>query len=187
MAISNADFVAFLKRNPISVGCGVLSLILAIAIFYRSSAVPEAMTTLDEKSREGARLATNLRNATQLPEQLEQLNTAVKAIDARLVRAADLAQNLQYFYRLEAETGVKLIDLRQNQTAASAKPAAGALGGVGFTISMQGEYFALLEVIRRLENGTHYARVINCNLRGSGPDRTGPVNLAMDVELLGMP
>lgn len=187
MAISNADFIAFLKRNPISVGCGVLSVLLALAIFYRSSGVPEAMTQLDEKSREGARLAANLRNAAQLPEQLEQLTIAAKAIDARLVRATDLAQNLQYFYRLEAETGVKLIDLRQNQPSASTKPAAGALGGIEFTISMQGEYFALLDVIRRLENGTHYARVINCNLRGSGPDRTGPVSLALDVELLGLP
>lgn len=185
--ITNAELSALIRRNPISFGCGLVAVVLGVALFYRSSGVPELTALLEEKSREGSRLAANLRNGALLPEQLEEITAAARAIEGRLVRASELAQNLQYFYRLEAETGVKLLELRQLPPASAAKTAAGALTGIAFGVSLQGEYFAVLEFVRRLENGAHFSRVVTSSLSGSGPDRTAPVKLALDLELLGQP
>ena len=41
----------------------------------------------------------------------------------RMVRVGQLAENLQYFYRLESETDSKLIDLRQDPWAPPSKNA----------------------------------------------------------------
>lgn len=185
--MTNADLVAFAKRHPISISCALLAVVLGAGTFYRSSELPEVTARFEEKSAEGGRLSANVRNGNQLPEQLEQLTAAGAGIGARFVRGSELAQNLQYFYRLETDTGVKLLELRQNTSSAAAKSESAALRGVGFTVALQGEYFAVLDFIRRLESGAHFPRVMSASLSGSGPDRTGPVRLSLEIELLGHP
>lgn len=185
--ISNEELLAFVKRHPVCVASAALAVVFGAITFYRSSSEPELLAALDEKSREGRRLAANLRNGAQLSEQLAQLTTATAAIETRLVRASELANNLQFFYRLEAETGVKLLDVRQNSPSAAARNAAtaGGLGGVPFSVSVEGEYRAVLEFLRRLDHGVHYCRIMSGNVSGSGADRSGPVKLSVELELLG--
>ncbi len=187
--ISNEEAIALVRKNPIATGCLAAALLLGAGIYWRSEAVPAQQAELEQKSVEGRRIARNVRYAAQLPEQLTAMNEAVAAIEPRLVRADELANNLQYFYKLEAETGVKLTDLRQlappaaGRAGKAATPAA-AFGAVGFTVSLQGEYMALLDFLRRLENGVHYSRVTLASASVISPDRTGPLSLQLTVELL---
>jgi hypothetical protein len=187
MSISNEQVVAFLKKNPIGVGCGVLSLLMAAAIYFRSDQLPAAQAVLDQKSTEADRHAINVRYAVQLKEQLEALNTADRAIDARLVRAAQLATNTQYFYRLETDTGVKLLNISQTTTTAqAAKMTKTNFVPIGFNLNAQGTYLQLLDLLHRLENGAHYCRIISANTVkvGSGGDND-LLTLGLSVELLG--
>lgn len=180
--MTTAELLASVKKNPISFGCGALALALGLAIYFRSSDLPKNAAELEQKAAEGERLAANVRNGAQLSEQLAALTGATKTINERLVRAADLAQNLQYFYKLEAETGTKLIELRQvTNPTGKAVP----LSGIAFTVSVRGDYFAVLDFLRRLEGGPHFSRVLSASMGLTGPDRTAPVTLTLGVELLG--
>lgn len=183
--MTNAEFVELIKRNPIRVISGVLAVLCGAGVYYVNDRIDIATQTLAQKTAEGDRLATNVKFSAQLPEQLEALTAANAAIQARAIQASQLANNLQYFYRLETESGVELIDLRQiTVMTRSSKTSA---NGVGFAISVKGDYATLLGWLRRLENGPHFCRVMTASMGLPGVDRAAPPTLAVSVELFGQP
>lgn len=184
--MTNEQLVALIKKNPVSVGCGVLSLALAVGLYFRSGGIPEAEAVLAEKTAQSERYTLNLTNAAQLKEQHEELVAANKAIDARIIRLSQLGINTQFFYKLERETGVKLVDNRQTSVAAAAKGKTTFIP-VAFAISAQGTLPQLLDFLRLLESGSHYSRVMTATLTGSPANRSGPLTLALTLELLGLP
>lgn len=187
--ISNEQLFAFVRKNPITLGCAVVAIGLGVAIYLRGQGIPTAEDELDKKSTEGRRLELNLKNSAQLNEQVTAMGEAIAQIEPRLVHADELANNLQYFYKLEAETGTKLADLRQlgAPKPKGGKPAAGSFAPVAFSASVQGEYAAVLDFLRRLENGEHFVRVNNAAINLTTADRSGPIMLQLDLELLGQP
>lgn len=187
--MTNQEAIALVKKNPVSFGCGVLVLGLALAIYFRGDKLPEATAELAQVSEEGQRLATNIRHAAKLDEQLAALAEADQEIGQRIIRSGELAQNLQLFYKLEAETGTKLSELRQLPPPAKASGAKTTYVPVAFGFSVQGEYPALLEFMRGLECGGVYCRVLTANLAHAEAtlDRAGPLRLDLSLELLGQP
>ena len=184
--MSKDELLAFVRKNPIGIGCGLLSLVVGGCAYYRSGQVAESEAELSQKSMEGQRLASNLRNANQLQEHYEALVAANKVIDARLVRASQLTINLRYFYKIESETGVKLTTDPRISPPAVKKDAKAAFVPLPCNLSVQGTLPQLLGFLRRLESGTHYCRVLTFSLAGS-VDRNSPLNLSVSVELLGLP
>jgi hypothetical protein len=182
MSPAGKSFVATFKKHPVGFGCGLLCLLLIVGIYHRRSAIPEREAVLEERVSEGNRLSQNLRHSAQLKEQHDALVAANAEIDGRAVRLASLATNLEYFYRLETDTGIKLLDLRQ-MTPATARggPATKHLR-VPFAVSVQGEYAKVMNFLRRLENGPHFCRINSATLNGAAE-----VTLTLSLELLGLP
>lgn len=178
--MTGPQVITWMKRNPIPVGAGLLSLALAATIFLRSDLVPEANATLDAKSTEARRYDLNLTNSTQLKEHYEAMAGATKEIESRLIRPSQLGINQQYFYRLESEYGVKLSELRQDSRTQSQ----GSFIAVPFALTVQGDFPAVVGFVQGLENGAHYCRVLSASCTA---DRTGPVTLVLNLELLGQP
>lgn len=191
MAISNEQVGALFKKNPVVTGAVFVCLVLIGAIYFRLDAMPEATTELEARSDEGRRLAENIKNSVQLTEQLAAVTEANKEIDTRLVRTGQLANNLQYFYRLESDTGAKLLDLRQSAPPRVVLKTAKV--PVGFTVAVQGSYLQVFEFLRRLESGTHYCRVMSASLApidevgSTGLLRPTNARLTLNLELLGTP
>jgi hypothetical protein len=185
--MSNEQLFALIKKNPLSVGCAVLALLIGVVIYLRGDLVAETTKLLEEKTAEGERLNANVNNAAQLPEQLAAITEARAEIEKRFVRGIDLAQNLQYFYRLEADTGAKILTLRQNPPASVKPGAKAALGPVSFSVSFQGPYFTVMEFLRRLENGLHYSRITAAGISTTAANRNGPLTVSVTVELFGQP
>lgn len=190
--ISNDALIGWIRGNPVIMGSLVLSAALGGGIYYRSSARPEAEQLIEQKSAEGRRLAFNVKNSAQLPDHLAAMSAAIAEIEPRLVRGDELAKNLQYFYKLEAETGTKLLDLRRSGNASVALPAPkGAakpsFSAIPFTLSVEGDYPSLLEFLRRLETGVHFSRTTLASMSVIGPERSGHLSLQLSVELLGQP
>ncbi|MDB6167996.1 MAG: hypothetical protein JWM88_860 [Verrucomicrobia bacterium] len=188
--ITNEKVTTFVKGNPVSVACGVLALILIAGSYFRAGKLPEAERGLDEKSTLGRRIDTNIKNGAQLPEQLATITTAREEIETRLVRPDELAKNQQYFYKLETDTGVKLVGLRQNSLAA---PKAGAAKAnyvpVGYEVVVRGDYAKLLDFIRRVENGPRFCRITiaTINVVGGSRDRPNDLTVTLGLDLLGQP
>jgi hypothetical protein len=184
---ANTQLIEFVKKSPVSVGCAVLSLALIIAAYFRWDYKAEAAALLEQKSTEAARLSANLKNAGQLKEQYDSLLASEKEIESRLIRASQLTTNNQYFYKLESETGVKLLDLRAaGLTAAQKKDPPKGYIPLSFQVSVQGEYAQVLKFLRQLESGAHYCRVLTASC-AVGQDRDALLTLTLNLELLGLP
>lgn len=185
--MSNEELIAFIKKNPIGIACFVLALALFGGWYYRSGDVPAKDQELQQKSAEAQRYALNLANATQLQEQYDTLLAANKEVAARLV-SKDIGKNYQYFYKLENESGAKLVtDPRQAASTSSGKGAVkSSYQPVQFSVSVQGSLSQVLGFLRRLESGAHYGRVLGATCTVP-QDRSLPLSLVLSLELLGLP
>lgn len=185
--MTNEELIAFLRKNLIAVICAVVTVAIGFTIYYRTDALPNAEKVLADKTKEGELLAANIEDSSQLKEQQAAMVEANQVIADRMIQVGQLADNLQYFYRLESETGTKLLDLRQNAWSPPAKGAPKTFfTPVGFTVNVQGDYAKLLDLLRRLEAGEHYCRVISCDIKPAATDtRGGQLVVFINLELLG--
>jgi hypothetical protein len=185
--MSNAELMALVKKHPISVGGGVVALLLGAGIYFRSSELPNAEEELTQKAAEAERHGANVKNATQLKEQVDALAAANKEIDSRLVRGGQIAINTQFFYKLSSETGVKLNDFRQSPPGPPGKGPKAVFTPVGFTVSATGTLAQLIDFLHRLESGAHYCRVVGSTISGAAGNRDSPLTMTLNLELLGLP
>jgi len=185
--MTNEKLFALIKRNPVGVGCGLFVLAIGMLGYFRLDLLPNAALQLEQKAAEGERFNANVKNSGQLPEQLAAIIEARSEIEKRLIRAVELPKNLQYFYRLEAETGVKLLSLAQNPVPPAKPGAKLPLSGVGFTVSFQGSYLVALDFLRRLESGIHYSRLMSVNMGSPAGNRNAPLTVSLSLELLSQP
>ncbi len=185
--MTNQELAALIKKNPVSFGCIALSVVLIAAIYFRSGEISAAEAELAQKSAEGDRLATNVKFSAQLKEQYEAVVAANKEIDTGMVRASQVGANTQYFYELEKETGVKLVDIRQVTTVATLpKGGKNAFVPIGYSVSAQGTLSQLLDLLRLIEGGVHYSRILTATCSGATTTR-GLLTLTLTLELLGLP
>ena len=184
--MTNEEALTLIRKNPISLGCGALSFLLAIGSYLRMESLPDAEAELTQKSAASERVALNIKHAAQLKEQAESMVAANAAIDKRVIRASQLGNNTQYFYQVESATGVKILDLRQT-TATVAKPAKGTYAPVSFAVTVQGSFPQILGFLRQLEGGAHYSRVLTATCSTNAAARASPLTLALTLELLGLP
>lgn len=183
--MTNAELLAFVKKNPISVGCGLLALALTATIYLRAEAIPEAEEVLAQKTVTAERYALNIKYSAQLKDQLESLVGANKEIDARILRATQLGTNTQYFYKLQSDTGVKLLDFRQGTAGAPAKGK--SFVAIPFSVSVQGTLPQVMNFLRELESGAHYCRILTASCAGNAGARSLPLTLTINLEMLGLP
>ena len=184
--MSNEELLAFLRKNVISVACVVVSIALGFGIYYRMDLLPNAEKVLAERTQQGELLAANIEDSAQLKEQHAAIVAANEAIDNRMIRVGQLAENYQYFYRLESETNTKLTgNPRQIPLPPAPKNAPKTnFVAVPFALTAQGDYAQLVDLLRRLESGEHYCRVITCYLRPVSDMRGGQLQLNLNIELL---
>lgn len=189
--MTGADLIALAKKHPVGVACLLVIIACGVALYFRADAISVSQAEYEAKSAEAAKMISNVANAPGLPEQLAELQELGQEIDARLVKAGQLAVNLQYFYKLEADHGVKFLDVRQNSPVRPARGAAPKTNfvPVPFSLSVEGNYDQLVKFLTDLQNGRHLCRINSAvfskgNLTSSG----SPVmTLALSVELLGQP
>lgn len=196
--MTGADLIALIKKQPIAFGCAFVALVCGVLLYLRSDAVDTARQTYEAKDGEAQKMEANVRHLAGLPEETGQVQEAGRQLEARLVRAGQLASNLQYFYRIENETGVKLLDVRQNPIPA-ARPGAprGTYAPVPFAVAIQGTFPQIYSFLRRIETGPQFARFnqITFNkLEATAATTTGTtaasgdlMSVTLFIELLGTP
>lgn len=180
-----ADIIARVKKQPIGFACGAICLLCAGWLYYRSDEIDKRQAEYKTTAEKAAVIKSNVGFAKNLPEQVAELQVSTKELEGRLVRAGQLAVNLQYFYKLEAENEVKLLDVRQNPVAKSAK---GTYLGIPYNVNVQGSYKQVMAFLQRLEKGRHFCRINTANFTkalGSADGTPPGMTLALTLELLG--
>jgi len=186
--MTNEQLFALLKKHPIGFGCGLLAVICAVVLYLRGDLIAENQTEADKQAASAARALTNIKNATNLPEQLAEAQAMTKELEDRLMRAGQLASNLQYFYKLEAENEVKLLDVRQGSVASGKGAGQKNYSGVPYTVSIQGGYKQVMQFIQRLEAGRHFCRFINASFsKQTGTAYAQGMAVTLNIEILGTP
>lgn len=184
MASLNDQIPPVLRKHPVSAICGVVIVVLLVVLYFRSGAADEVRARLDEQSELGKKLNNNITYGTQLREQLAEVTAANSQVAQRAVKVGELATNLGYFYRLESELGIQLLDLRPLASPAPAKNAPKTTYGEAlFAVSVSGDYRQMIEFLRQMENGQYFCRISEATLtrRADVPNK---LTLTLKVGLL---
>lgn len=187
---AGAELQTLVKKHPVTAVAVLVSIACGVLLYVRSSGIAERSDLATRKAEEAEKMQTNISNSSGLQEQTEKAQEATKEIEARLVRASQLAINLQYFYKLESDSGVKILDVRQSPVPA---PRAGAPAttyvGIPYTVSVQGTFAQTLSFLKRIETGRHFCRfqTVTYTKAGTVGRAADLMNLSVNLELLGQP
>lgn len=181
MSLNSRALAQKIRQYPLLVICIVVVLALLATLYIRSDLIDLQKKELEKHVTDNRRQRINITNSALLQDQLDYLVQANAAVRNRSMSATGLAQNLQYFYRLEAEVGIKYLDLRPAPRPAAAKGA--SYVPVGYTVNVQGEFLQIIKFLRHLEQGAYFCRVNSALLAGS--DEVYTLNL--NIDLLGTP
>ncbi len=181
--MTSADLTVLVRKHPVGVGCLLVIIACGALLYLRSGNIIASQAELDASSAQAAKMSANVRNANGLSEQLSEIQALSKELDSRLMKASQLAVNLQYFYKLETENEVKLVDVRQGAFPRNTKT---LYTGVPFNVSVQGPFTNVMNFLSRLQNGRHFCRINSANFTKAGASG-GDIALALNLELLGQP
>jgi hypothetical protein len=181
--MTSADLAVLVKKHPVGVGCLLVIIACGALLYWRSGNIAASQAELDASSAQAAKMIANVRNANGLAEQVTEVQALSKEMDSRLMKAGQLAVNLQYFYKLETENEVKLVDVRQGAFPRNTKT---LYAGVPFSVSVQGPFTNVMNFLNRLQNGRHFCRINTANFTKAG-EAGADITLALNLELLGQP
>lgn len=176
-----------LRSNLPGVALGGLVLLLGAATFWRSDALGAVEQELAKKQAAANRLGRNAKLAAQLPEQAKALAAARQAVEARILRGAEIGPHAEFFYRVEREAGVKFTELRPLPPPQLPKGAAPRFVPVPFTLSLQGTWPQLLAFLDLLESDDRYVRLQAVSVMANPGNRQEALTASLAVELLGRP
>ena len=185
--MTGADLSAILKKHPLSVVCGLITVVCAALLYYRADNITASQAELEARTAEANKMIANVRNSANLAEQVTEIQAQRKELEGRLMKAGQLAVNLQYFYKLETETEVKLADVRQGNISRNGR---GQFAGIPFSVTVEGTYAQVVNFLGRLQAGRHFCRITSANFtKASGSNMPGAADmtLSLNLELLGQP
>jgi len=183
MSLDNQAVFSALKKYPLLATCCVISLGLALTLYFRSALSSEQKANLDKYALEAKGLQANVVNSTHLTEQLNFLIQANNAAQARTLSAEGVADKLQYFYRLESETGIRYLDLRAGSKVVVNKKSPSTYVPLNYILSVEGEFGQIINFLRNLEQGPYFTRITSASSSGSG----GIVKISLNLDILGVP
>lgn len=182
--------IIFLKKHPVGVGCALLAVVMAVLTFVRGGNVTDLQALSEDRATAGSRLKNNLRYSAELDEHLAIVKEAVEKVETKVINPGALATNQQFFYRLEQELGITLVNLQQAAVDDSSTDS--EYTPVPYVVSVRGTYLQIVNFLQRLEQGDRVIKFISTNFspsRGAEAQDADPYNppivLTLDLELLG--
>ncbi len=183
MSLDSKVFVAILRKNPVLSGCALTSVVLLLIIYFRFDLISSAQEELDQKNAEGKKYHANVVNGSQLTAQLAEVVAANRSVHERAMHPGDLAKNLQYFYHIEAATGVKYTDLKIHAVTKDNKLDAKTYIPIGCSITVQGEFSKIIVFLKHLEQGFYFYRLNTMVATTVGAN----ITLTLNVDFIGQP
>ena len=141
MSITPKEILAFVKRYPVGVVCGLVGVIMLAGLYLRSDRADDLSDQSKQLEEQSKKILGEIRNGANIAEQYAALSAKTKDLDSRLIRGSERALNQRYFYRIESDTGVKEVNLQQ--TSSGAEPGKGdkrLYCGIGYSVIVTGDF-----------------------------------------------
>lgn len=173
-----------IRRNPLLTVSLLVIVGCSAASWYLWSRQQSLGTVHDQLQRNGEAMIQSLASHARVSAEVAKVEEAIAYIDRNLINEGDLAENIGYFYEIEAASRIKFTQV--SQMSSQPQPADRPYKTVPFSLRTSGSYRQLLRVMRELENGPRLLRIRTFNLDA---ERGDPENLTLDltVELLARP
>lgn len=169
------------KMQPLTLGALTIALLATAASFWRSSSRSELESDLKAKESESTRFADNVRYGQKLDAQFKSLVDLNKQASERLTDPTDLAANQQYFYKLEATSGVKISDLRQVSIPKKKGAAVTLYTPVPYFITVSGNFPQVLGFIRNIESGSKICRITTASIVAASIKDSSSSTLTLNI------
>jgi hypothetical protein len=188
------DLVEKLRRYPVPTACGAIVFVCFFAFYLRMNLITDLEIENDDVQRQAQQVEQNLTHGRTLEKHIAEMDAKVTEFNARVIKPAELANNLKYFYEIEAVTRVSIADLRQSVSTPAKSTTKAILASVDYSVLVTGRFDQVLSYINELEHGRHFFRLEGFNLQrgrqeGTPADATGPgpVTMSLNLQLLGWP
>ena len=181
-----AQFGQLALRYPFCAVCLLLSILLAGAGQWLRLDMRDLEARQQKRAREGDVMLKSIARGSQLRTELAAARAATQRITENLVVEKNIPENFWYFYKIEQDTQVKLIELQQRPASLQDTDTPATYKRVPYSLRLAGSYRSVIAYLQRLENGSHFGRITSFQLQRQDPT-TSNVVLQINLELLGFP
>jgi Tfp pilus assembly protein PilO len=179
----NAAVLIFLRRHLFGVGCAAIALILIGVSSWLWVDIQRIKADLGDITQMGEDELETIANSPRLRQALALTHSTVKRIEANLAIESKLADNLAYFYNVEARSGSHIRGLNQlNVIANDAKK--DEYHAIPYTLEVSGSYVQVMGFLQSLEGGPRLVKIRSFNLRPT-VEGSWDVVLQLDLVMLG--
>jgi len=176
-----ANALALARRYPFGVTCSVITICTAVTTYFLWQDRDEQELVYQDVSKQGEAMLDLRKGGSTQREELAAVRDATRRIEDNLVIEANLADNKWYFYKMEEQTKVRLLDISQNPAA----PGDSSLyRRIPFSARVTGTYEQVASFLLALETGPRLAKITSFNFSRRGPG-SDAIALDLTLELLG--
>lgn len=182
----------FVRKKLILSISSVVFLVCTLVFLFHLDKKANLDAEIEQLDIRMSTILKNIKNSLRLEEDLAVVEDSIEQLDARLFDSQELATNYNYFFNIEADTGVKISGLKQfdvsedevrsNKKKRMPKPTKDAYQKIRYHMMAIGEYMQLVDLMRKLEGGPSFYRLEKFRVsKGTGTDSS---KLSMDMSLL---
>tara|TARA_B110000037_G_C17009840_1_gene460807 strand:+ start:385 stop:969 length:585 start_codon:yes stop_codon:yes gene_type:complete len=190
----NFSSIIALSKKHIS---AVVSIVVILACCAFSLLKLGEIDVLESQERdlsiEYGRVMKNLKYGNALTEDLASIEVLIEDAESRLFEVKDLAKNYDYFYTLEAKTGVTIAAMRQlspkpidARSRQNRKRRKAKYSSIGYDISVVGTFSQVVNFLRSLEGGAAHYNMGKLLIRqGKSKGESSQVEVNIGINMLG--
>lgn len=174
------QFLDFARRNPVIVASLSIIVLLGSASYFLWQKQHGLNTDHENARRTGENMMESLTGQARIATELAAATAAVDFIDRNLILEADLAENLGYFYQIEANARLRFSQL--NQLSSQPQPDGSPFKAVPFALRATGPYRQVMRLLHELETGPRLVRIRTFAFsRGEGEEESVTMDLTLDL------
>ncbi|MDI1335299.1 MAG: type 4a pilus biogenesis protein PilO [Lacunisphaera sp.] len=179
------EFFDFTRRNPVIVASVAVLLVFGTASYFLWHRQHELTTSHEEVRRSGEDILQSLTGQTRITAEMATVTAALDFIDRNLINEADLAENLGYFYSIEAAARTRFTQL--NQLSSQPQPDGSKFKPVPFSLRANGSYRQIMRLLHELETGPRLLRIRTYTLSQGEGGAEDTVTMELTVDVLARP
>lgn len=190
------QFLDFTRQNPLIVASLSVIVLMGSASYFLWHRQHALTANHEELRRNGEDMMQSLTGQARITAETAAVTEALDFIDRNLINEADLAENLGYFYQIEAAARIRFSQL--SQLSSQPQPPESLFKPVPFALRATGTYRQIMRLLHELETGPRQLRIRTYSLTQSegdaapaslegGAAASDLITLELSVDLLARP